>query len=200
MRARGRINAPLDVKSKLFSKGYAGRVPATMRTLLCALGLSVALLGAAPAHAQFANHSLGLSLGYMDFNSTAGLEGGMFLGLDASYYIEGGFDLVSLTKVTFPKDPLSNKRVVGVAPSVGIRYLFMEESFRPYAGGDISYLFVFRSASNLQYVGLGPNVGFDYFVSDSVSVGLRGQYIFYIALNEKTQNSLAFSAGAAAYF
>jgi outer membrane protein len=31
-------------------------------------------------------------------------------------------------------------------------------------------------------------------------VGLRGQYNFYIALNEKTQTSLTFGATAAAYF
>ncbi|MDY7225509.1 hypothetical protein [Hyalangium rubrum] len=171
-----------------------------MRTLFCALGLTVALLWAAPAHAQFANRSLGLSLGYMDFNRTAGLEGGFFLGLDASLYIEGGFDLVSLTKITFPKDPATGKRVVGLAPSIGIRYLFLEESFRPFAGSDISYLFVLREGTTGQYVGIGPNVGFEYFVSDSVSLGLRGQYNIYIALNEDTQNSLTFGATAAAYF
>jgi outer membrane protein len=171
-----------------------------MRTLLCALGLAVALLGASPAHAQFSNRSLGLSLGYMDFNRTGGLSGGYFLGLDASTYIESGFDLVSLTKLSFPKDPATGKRVVGLAPSVGIRYLFMEESFRPYAGVDISYLFVFKTDSTPQYVGLGPNLGFDYFITDTVSLGLRGQYSFYIALNEHTQTSLNISVGAAAYF
>lgn len=171
-----------------------------MRTLFCALGLFVALLGSAPAHAQFDNNSLGLSLGYMDFNRTAGLEGGVFVGLDASLYIENGFDLVTLTKITFPKDPATGKRIIGVAPSLGIRYLFMEESFRPFAGTDISYLLIFRATSTGQYVGLGPNVGFEYFVSDSVSLGLRGQYNFYIALNEKTQTSLTFGATAAAYF
>ena len=171
-----------------------------MRTLLCALGLFVALFSAAPAHAQFANRSLGLSLGYMVFKSTAGLEGGVFLGLDASLYIESGFDMVSLTKITFPKDPVSGKRVVGVAPSIGFRYLFLEETFRPYAGSDLSFLFVFREESTGQYVGVGPNAGFDFFVADTVSLGLRAQYNFYIALNEETQNSLTVSAGAAAYF
>jgi outer membrane protein len=136
----------------------------------------------------------------MDFNRTGGLQGGFFVGFDASYYIESGFDLVSLTKLTFPKDPGTGKRVVGLAPSVGIRYLFTEESFRPYAGADISYLFVFRPEATSQYVGLGPNLGFDYFVTDTVSLGLRGQYNFYIALNEKTQSSLTASVGAAAYF
>jgi outer membrane protein len=168
-----------------------------MRTLLCALGLAAALLGASPAHAQFANRSLGLSLGYIDFRRTADLDGGFFIGLDASYYIENGFDLVSLTKLTFSKDSGGEPRV-GLAPSVGIRYLFMEESFRPYAGTDMSYLYVFGSNDN-QYVGLGPNLGFDLFVTDSLSLGLRGQYNFYISL-KRIKTSLIGSVGAAAYF
>ncbi|WP_164014983.1 outer membrane beta-barrel protein [Pyxidicoccus trucidator] len=172
-----------------------------MRTLLCTLGFALALLGAAPAHAQFANRSLGLSLGYMDFNNTNGLDNAFFLGIDASLYIESGFEVVSLSKIAFPKDTTDgeDKRVIGLAPSLGLRYLFSEESIRPYVGTDISYLLVFKeSVSN--FVGIGPNVGIDFFVSDSVSVGLRGQYNFYLALNEKTQSSLTVSAGAAAYF
>jgi outer membrane protein len=160
----------------------------------------MALLGAAPAHAQFANRSLGLSLGYMNFQRTAGLDSGAFLGIDASVYIENGFELVSLTKIAFPLDPATDKRVIGLAPSVGMRYLFMEESIRPYLGADVSYLLVFKEATTPQYVGLGPNAGIDFFVSESISVGARAQYNFYIALNEETQTSLIFSGGAAAYF
>jgi outer membrane protein len=171
-----------------------------MRTLLCALGLVAALLGATPAQAQFANRSLGLSLGYMKFNRTGTLEGGYFVGLDASYYIESGFDLVSLTKLTFPRDPSTGKRVVGLAPSVGIRYLFMEETFRPYVGTDISYLFIFKPEATTQFVGLGPNLGFDFFITDSLSLGLRGQYNIYVALNDELRTSLTGSVGAAAYF
>jgi outer membrane protein len=172
-----------------------------MRTLLCTFGFALTLLGAAPAHAQFANRSLGLSLGYMGFNRTNGLDDTFFLGIDASLYIESGFEVVSLSKIAFPKDTTDaeERRVVGLAPSLGLRYLFSEESIRPYVGSDISYLIVFKeSISN--FVGIGPNVGIDFFVSDSVSLGLRGQYNFYLALNEKTQTSLTLSAGAAAYF
>jgi len=172
-----------------------------MRTLLCTVVFTLALLGAAPAHAQFANRSLGLSLGYMDFNDTKGLDDTMFVGIDASLYIEGGFEVVSLSKIAFPKDTTDpkQKRVVGLAPSLGLRYLFMEESIRPYVGSDVSYLVVFKSSTS-NFVGIGPNVGVDFFVSDSVSVGVRGQYNFYIALNEKTQTTLTLSAGVAAYF
>jgi outer membrane protein len=170
-----------------------------MRTLLCSLGFALALLGAAPAHAQFANRSLGLSLGYMDFNKAKGLDDALFLGIDASLYIENGFEVVSLSKIAFPMDTVADKRVVALAPSIGLRYLFSEESIRPYLGTDVSYLIVFKNTVS-NFVGIGPNVGIDFFVSDSVSLGLRGQYNFYIALNEKTQTSLTLSAGAAAYF
>ncbi|CAM3848951.1 hypothetical protein G4177_23245 [Corallococcus sp. ZKHCc1 1396] len=172
-----------------------------MRTSLCAFGLLAALLGATPAHAQFSNRSLGLSVGYMDFKRTAGLAGTPFLGLEGSLYVENGFEVVSLSKLMFPKDTFATpeKRVIGLAPSIGIRYLLMEETLRPYVGTDVSYLIVFKdSISN--FVGIGPNVGLDYFVTDTVSLGVRAQYNFYIALNEDTQTSLTGSVGVAAYF
>jgi outer membrane protein len=171
-----------------------------MRTFLCVLGFAAALLGAAPAHAQFANRSLGLSGGYISFNRTAGLQGGAFVGVDASLYIESGFELVSLTKIAFPLDPATNKRVIGLAPSLGLRYLFLEESVRPYVGADLSYLLVFKEATTPQYVGLGPNAGVEFFISESVALGARAQYNFYIALNEETQTSVILGAGVSAYF
>lgn len=152
------------------------------------------------AEAQFANRSLGLSAGYIDFQRSAGLEAGAFLGLEGSLYIENGFDLVSLSKISFPRDPVSGRRVVGLAPSIGIRYLILEETVRPYVGSDISYLLVFRPESLYQYVGIGPNAGLDVFVTDSVSLGARAQYNIYVMLNEPTQRSLTLSLGAAAYF
>jgi outer membrane protein len=172
-----------------------------MRTYLCAFSLLAALLGASPAHAQFANRSLGLSLGYMDFNRTAGLAGTPFIGLEGSLYIENGFEVVSLSKLMFPVDTFATpeKRVIGLAPSLGIRYLLLEETIRPYVGSDISYLVVFKESTS-NFVGLGPNAGVDFFLSDSVSLGVRVQYNFYLALNEDTQTSLTASAGLATYF
>lgn len=171
-----------------------------MRQLLCLLGFAAALLGAAPAHAQFANRSLGLSGGFISFNRTAGLDSGAFVGLDASLYIESGFELVSLTKIAFPQDPATNKRVIGLAPSLGMRYLFAEESLRPYVGADLSYLLVFKESTTPQYVGLGPNLGVELFLTESVSLGARAQYNFYLALNEETQTSLILGGGLSAYF
>ncbi|MBF5044882.1 hypothetical protein FGE12_20955 [Aggregicoccus sp. 17bor-14] len=174
-----------------------------MRLALLVSGLLCAL-AAAPAHAQYANHSLGLSAGYMRFaEPSAGeaqLEPGLFLGLEGSYYLDAGFELVSLTKLTLPREHVTGKRVVGVAPSLGLRYLFSEETVRPYVGADLSYLMVFAPAQTLQYGGVGPNVGLDLFVGESTSVGARAQYNFYLRLNEPLQTSLTFSLGMATWF
>ena len=171
-----------------------------MRSFLSTLGLLAALLLATPSHAQFANHSLGLELGYLNFNNTEALGNTFFLGLDASLYIENGFEVVSLTKLMFPYDPIADTRVLGLAPSLGVRYLFLEESFRPYVGVDLSYLHLFRDAGDSNYVGLGPNLGIEYFASDSISIGLRGQLNFYFSLNEATQSTLMLSACTSVYF
>jgi outer membrane protein len=170
-----------------------------MRTCLHVLSLLAAVLAPA-AHAQFANHSLGLSAGYMRFTEQAQLEPGLFLGLEGSYYLDAGFELVSLSKLALPRDPVSGDRMVGVAPSVGVRYLFSEEEVRPYAGTDLSYLMVFGPARTLHHMGFGPNVGLDLFVSDTLSVGARAQYNFYVRLNQPLQTSLTFSLGAATSF
>lgn len=171
-----------------------------MRSFLTALGLSVAFFVATPAHAQFANHSLGVSAGYMNFNNTASLNSTVFIGFDASLYIENGFEVVSLTKIAFPQDPISEHRVVGLAPSLGIRYLFLEEGIRPYIGADLSYLHVFKDQGEQNFVGLGPNAGIEFFVSDSVSLGARAQFNAYLSLTERVQTSLILSAGTAVYF
>jgi outer membrane protein len=171
-----------------------------MRSFLYTLGILVVLCAARPAQAQFANRGMGLSAGYMNFNRTAGLDGGAFIGFDASLYIEGGFEVVSLTKITFPMDPSSGQRVIGVAPSLGVRYLFLEESIRPYLGTDISYLHVFKPQVAAQYAGFGPNAGVDFFVADSISLGLRAQYNVYLSLNDPIQTSLTLSSGVAVYY
>jgi outer membrane protein len=136
----------------------------------------------------------------MRFAEDSQLEPGLFLGLEGSYYLDAGFELVSLTKLALPRDPVSGDRVLGVAPSAGLRYLFAEEGVRPYAGTDLSYLMVFKPAGTQQYVGVGPNVGLDLIVGESTSVGARAQYNFYLRLNEPLQTSLTFSLGAAACF
>lgn len=166
-----------------------------MRSFLPALGISVALFVGAPAQAQFDDRGIGLSVGYMNVGSS----GIGFLGFDASLYIESGFEVVSLTKLLFQRESLSGTRVVGLAPSLGVRYLFMEDTVRPYVGADLSYLHVFQPQAP-SFFGLGPNAGLEFFVSDSVSLGARAQFNVYLSLEESVRTSLIASAGSSVYF
>lgn len=161
----------------------------------------ILLLGCSAARAQYANHSVGLSVGVMNFLfERQGLNRGPFVGLEGSIYIENGWDVVSLSKIVIPYDSIAGKFAVGLAPSIGVRYLFSEERIRPYAGADLSWLFLFRDSGTASLFGVGPNLGIDFFVSDSVSLGLRIQYVLYFQLNGPFRDSLDGSLGVAAYF
>ena len=160
----------------------------------------MALFAATSAHAQFANRSLGLSAGYMSFNNTASLNSTVFLGFDASLYIENGFEVVSLTKIASPDGSHQRAAGGGPGPLVGIRYLFMEESFRPYLGADLSYLHIFKPQGDSDFFGVGPNAGLEFFVSDSISLGARAQFNVYLSLRERVQTSVILSAGSSVYF
>jgi len=164
--------------------------------------LLAALFWAAPASAQFSNRSLGLTVGYMDIDDADRLDNGIPIGLMGSLYIENGFEAVAHFDVMILREQIAsgNKQVVGIAPSIGIRYLFSEEQIRPYAGLDLSFLLTFRDAGVKSYFGLGPNLGIDFFVSSSVSLGVRAQYNLYLTLNSPIQNSIAGQVVAATYF
>lgn len=177
-----------------------------MRALVVATVLAAAALWAPEAHAQFANRSLGLSAGYISLAQTdVGIDQGIPISLDASLYIENGFDFV----VTFPlmilrdtADPAfpGGRQVIGVAPSSGIRYLFSEESVRPYLEADISYLHVFRETGTSDFVGIGPAAGIDIFTGDTVSIGARVMYTAYLSLNAPVQSSFGGLVGLKTYF
>jgi len=67
-------------------------------------------------------------------------------------------------------------------------------------GADLSYLHLFKSQGEQNFVGVGPNAGLELFVSDSVSLGARAQFNAYLSLDEPVQTSLILSAGTSVYF
>lgn len=171
-----------------------------MRAFFVLLLLVVGVLFAPAAQAQFANRSIGLSAGYLSLTPDAGIDQGIPLSFDASLYIEGGFDFVASVPLMILREPGTGRQVIGMAPSTGIRYLFSEESVRPYVEADLSYLHVFRPEGTTNFVGIGPSAGIDVFVGDTVSVGLRGVYTFYLALNTPVTSSFGALAGLKTYF
>lgn len=170
----------------------------------------VTVLWATQAQAQFQNKSIGLSAGYLNPLSTSpgSIAWTLPVGIYATYYLENNFDLVFELDglIAHQSAPISqNIWGVNVTP-IGVRYLFLQESFRPYVGLDASFLHFFGGTANLygsstssSYVGVGPNAGFDAFLSDSLSIGLKLRYNLYIDLNNV---SSAFDATAriATYF
>jgi outer membrane protein len=148
----------------------------------------VACLGlAGEAHAQFANKSIGLQVGVLGLNNVAGneLDYGLPVGLTGSLYIENGFSVVVGAGVMVVHDQVLSTNILALdGPSAGIRYQFLEESIRPYVGLDLSYLHLFGTAlATTDFFGVGPNAGVDFFVTDSISVGLRLRFNIYVSLN-----------------
>lgn len=169
-----------------------------MRALIAVILLGV--LWAPAAQAQFANRSLGLSVGYIDLDNTVQIDSGIPIAFDASLYIEGGFDFVVSVPLMILREPVTGRQVIGTAPSTGFRYLFSEETVRPYVQADLSYLHVFRPEFTSNFVGIGPAAGIDVFVADTVSIGAKGMLTFYLALNEPVQQSFGAMFGAKTYF
>jgi outer membrane protein len=173
-----------------------------MRTLLAPILVLAALFGTA-AQAQFSNRSVGLSLGYTKLSvaDNIGIDHAIPLGLEYSTYIESGFELVGHFDFMILNQQPADVNVIGIAPSIGFHYLFAEEDIRPYVGADINFLHIFGSNSDTSnYFGVGPNVGVDFFTSESLSVGVRADYKLYIALNGPTENSFGGSLQVKTYF
>jgi outer membrane protein len=97
-------------------------------------------------------------------------------------------------------EPIASKQLLGAAGGPGLRYVFAEEELRPYIGVELDYLHVFDIAGTSNWVGVGPRVGFDYFVSDSVSLGIAGQGNFYWMLNAPMQTTVALNGCISAWF
>ena len=156
--------------------------------------LGVALLGCvfstSEAHAQFANRSVGLSPGFFklfapDVNWMVPLT------LDGSFYAENGFDIFvhapvaisSIRAVDSTGAANPNYITFGWGLQIGARYLFLEESIRPYVGLQVSAIFILRDPNPvLFYAGPGVTGGVDFFASDTFSIGPRVFYDFFIGV------------------
>ena len=172
-----------------------------MRQILCTIALFGALLASAPAHAQYQDHSLGLSIGYMKMNvNDNGIDHAIPIGIEATLYIDAGWEMVSHFDFMIVTQQPVDQQALAVAPTIGFHYLFSEEELRPYLGLDLSYLHIFSDFGTDNFFGLGPNVGVDYFINESVSIGLKAQYNLYLALNNPVENSFGAELLAKTYF
>jgi outer membrane protein len=160
-----------------------------MRKTRLGLVFTAALLAAGQAHAQFANKHIGFELGAIKFTDRE-LKVGLAAQLEGNIYIENGFDVGLRVPFVLFLTTVANRQRFGVGGQLYVRYLFSEESFRPWASLELDVLGIVRendaSISNGQqqvFWGPGASAGLDYFVGDSVSLGARGFFTLYIALN-----------------
>jgi len=175
-----------------------------MRSFLLALGLSSAILITSPAFAQYANRSIGASVGLLKLNQQGGLDYGLPLGLlYTNFLTDLNLDVTLRAQLMLLRDPVLNRYIIGATPSVGVRYLFSQESIRPYIGLDVTYLHIFydtNNASVANLVGASPNAGVDFFLNGSFSVGLHVQFTLYPMLNDQWQSSFGGTVDVATYY
>lgn len=179
-----------------------------------ALAFSLAI--GTTAHAtSFANRGLGVGVGFMKLftDDSSVPDWAVPLWLEGSYYAENGFDVyvriplaLAYVKIGAPTSSGAGI-VVATGGQFGVRYLFMEESFRPFVSLHLSGIYVIRPTqqgvidvgSNL-LAGPGVGAGMEYFVGDSVSLQLRGFFDWFIALNSPQRFSLGTTLTIATYF
>jgi len=171
-----------------------------LRTGARPLAVALALFATTQASAQFSNKSLGLALGYMKMNADPSVDWAVPLSLEGSLYIESGFDLVIRVAPMLVTNKISGLQLFGCSFNLGVRYLFSEESLRPYVGIGLAGLYLDRVDQQAGYAGVGAFAGLDYFVADSISIGARAFANIYLMLNTPMTEGFGAQGVVATYF
>ncbi len=186
-------------------------MPPDMRKTFVGWIAVVGLLVGGSAQAQFANRSLGAGIGFIKLfggstqGTATGVDYAVPLTIEGSLYIENGFDvfahiplmLVSVTRGA--STPSGAGLIFGTGGHLGVRYLFSEETLRPYVGLELAG-FVLLTSSPVVFVGPGVVGGLDYFIADTVSIGARGFFDLFIELNVPLRPAVGATVSVAVYF
>ena len=176
--------------------------------------LVLGLLAATEANAQagsFANRSLGLGVSGFGIVSgdAVGIDWGVPITLEGGFYIESGFEVFLRIPLMFAHQlfgvPPTNGPGIVLASGgqFGLKYMFLEESIRPYVTLHLAGLYFVRDAQTQTqltnfFMGPGIGAGLDFFVAESVSLGVRSYFDMYVTLNVTNPLSFSLGAGAAA--
>lgn len=159
------------------------------------------------ASASFANRSLGLSVsGIKLLGDSPGVNWVVPIALEGGLYIDSGFEVylrpqffIADTLVGAPT-PTGMGLIIGGGGQLGVRYLFLEESIRPYVGVHLAALVLNRTPQAVAFPGVGAQFGCDFFVGESVSLGIRGIVDLFIELNRPVMFGIGGGAYATTYF
>jgi outer membrane protein len=177
-----------------------------MRSIHVHVLTAAVLLGAgsAQATASFANRELGLGVGGFSLLPPGAdlISWGLPLTLEGGLYLENGFALylhipLMLLQQTGASQPGT---VLGTGGQFGVRYLFLEESIRPYVMLHLAGLYFFRDSSSGTnfYAGPGTGFGVDFFVAESISLGVRASVDLFLTLAQ-AQLTAVVSLGGGVY-
>ncbi len=146
-----------------------------------ALSVATGLVVSAGAEAQFANHSIGLSVGYLDYafaGTGTTLRGGPDLGIDYSLFFESGVDLYARSLFGVYVESASGNVSVPIGGGIGARYLFSQEYFQPYVGLAFNFTyFTFQAPDFGSFLfGFSAYAGAQYYVNEGFSIGATVEY------------------------
>ncbi|MBL8950984.1 MAG: hypothetical protein JNK82_09425 [Myxococcaceae bacterium] len=168
--------------------------------------LVVALLASGTAHAQFQNRHLGIEVSPMRFTD-ADVTTGLMAVLDGAYYLDNGFEIGLRVPLAMFLTSVASRQLLGTGGQAYFRYLFMQESLRPWAGLELDVLYLFRENPDLStnaqiFAGPGASVGVEYFVTDDVSLGARTFFAMYFGINSRSlfRPSYGGTLSASVYF
>jgi outer membrane protein len=157
----------------------------------------------ANASASFANRSIGVDFSGFKFAGEAPSNYGLVpIALQGGIYIDSGFEVFLRAQLAlfYQRTGVGSSNgagfVWGGGGDLGARYLFLEENIRPYVEVHLAIIGIGLSDTATTpsvYVGPGLGVGVDVFVADSISIGPRGFFDFF--LNLRAAPLFAFGAG-----
>lgn len=188
-----------------------------MRKTFSSWVVLVGVLFAAQAHASasFANRNLGLGVSGFAIvgDSTAiGIDWGVPITLEGGFYIDSGFELFLKVPLLFAQQKFGVTQndgpgiVIASGGQFGVRYLFLEESIRPYVSLHLAGLYFIRDEKlnagrlNNFFAGPGAALGVDFFVGESISLGIRAYTDMYLTLNKPVNFAVGGGAYATTYF
>ena len=172
-----------------------------LRTALLSMVLATS---PAWATASFANREVGLGVAGFAWVPPAEVRvaWGVPLTLEGGVYLEDHFALYLRIPLMLVKET-GGALDFGLGGQFGVRYLFLEETVRPYVMLHLAGLWLFRGAGPNFFAGPGTGLGVDFFVSDSISLGFKGTADLYLTItnNEiRTQFALGGGISATTYF
>lgn len=169
-----------------------------MRMVFTLVLASVVVAAPAFGSASFANRRLEFGVtGYKIFPETSAEYGLGLVNGEFGYYLDSGFEVfargtLSLYYLRTGVGPNGGAGFVwGGGGQIGTRYLFLEETIRPYIEVHLSVVGIGNDAgapkpsqaSSQIFVGGGAGLGLDLFFTDSVSFGPRVYSDFFFTLN-----------------